>query len=675
MLTDSLLRSRPPEARGAPGVYLIADAPSLTLAAEPMDVAAFVGVAPRGPAWEPLDDTTLAEAGVTRARSVAVPVDSWDDYVERFGTFEAPSLLPHAVASFFSQGGRRAWVVRVVHDEVAFESGLPVPLGCACLSLAVGTTVLVLRARNEGAWGNRLQVTLSYSTQPLIVASSGPAELVLDPGSRVPAASLLRLQSTDGALVFRSVTNVRWRGRTDRAGRDLVASLDLPLGFALRRAELVEAVVTVVDRDPARLRQETFDRLGLQLGHPRWLGDVLHQESRLVDVAASPPALVLTDTRLSPVAAEPDEESPGGTDRWHLVTPSDVFGNLLEGDASGTEGLDALLAAPEVATIVVADLYSPADLPVTDAVELPGVGAGPAFAPCLASAPARHPAPPALPLTGLHLDPLVANDLETIIGLQQDVVSVSERLGCVTLLDVPPGLRQRDVLRWRSRFDSSYAAGYHPWLRVPASDPAGALIALNPSAVAAGIIARCERREGVPRGPANELASGVVDVTDRVDDDRHGDLHQRGIDVFRAGPNGVWLTGARTLSTEQQWRQLTVRRLLLLVERAVLHQLQWTVFEPNDAMLRAGLKRSLDQLLGRLFAQGAFAGATPSQSWFVHVAEGGDIAFEADQGQVVVEVGVAPSEPTEFIVVRLRVDAAGAVESSLRMGTGVLGNG
>ena len=95
---------------GAPGVYYAVAAPTRRLAAEPMDVAAFVGVAPRGPAWVRIDDPLLV-SGVperARARSVAVPVDSWDDYVERFGAFEAPGLLPHAVAAFFAQGGRRA---------------------------------------------------------------------------------------------------------------------------------------------------------------------------------------------------------------------------------------------------------------------------------------------------------------------------------------------------------------------------------------------------------------------------------------------------------------------------------------------------------------------------------------------------------------------------------------
>ena len=99
---------------GPPGVYFAPVAPAPQLTIEPMDVAGFAGVAPRGPAWELVDDPALSEQGPFRARSVAVPLDRWDDYLELFGAFEGPGLLPYAVAAFFAQGGRRAYVVRIV---------------------------------------------------------------------------------------------------------------------------------------------------------------------------------------------------------------------------------------------------------------------------------------------------------------------------------------------------------------------------------------------------------------------------------------------------------------------------------------------------------------------------------------------------------------------------------
>src|SRR4029077_5827614 len=92
----------------------------------------------------------------------------------------------------------------------------------------------------------------------------------------------------------------------------------------------------------------------------------------------------------------------------------------------------------------------------------------------------------------------------------------------VVLLDVPPGLSQRQVLRWRSRFATSWAAAYHPWLVVSRPDDGrDALIRGNPAAGAAGILARQEALFGVPHGPANVLADGVLDVAERLAPARH----------------------------------------------------------------------------------------------------------------------------------------------------------
>ena len=669
----------------APGVYFAPNAPSRELRAELMDVVAFVGVAPRGPAWEPVSDRTLVEAGTPRARSVAVAVDSWDAYVERFGAFEGPGLLPHAVAAFFAQGGRQAYVVRIVHDEIVWDGARAMPLGCAHHGFsqqvvqAAGGGAVRFRARNEGLWGERLSLTLSFTARPLAVRATEPAALVLEHGASVVPGTLVRLRASDGGVHLRWITSIALRGRLGSAGRDLVATLDNAVLTPLVQVEQVEAALTMLDHDPDRRRSERFDRLGLRPGHPRWLPDVITAESLLVEVADPLTGIDVLDDTLPPVPSEliadPADPALRAADRWHLVTPDDVFGRLLEGGESGTQGLEALLSAPEVASLVVPDLYCPAEPPTGEPVELPGSFAGPTFAPCVDQPPTLHPPPSTLPLVGLRLDPADAGDLERIILLQQQLVAVAERLRCVALLDVPPGLRQRAILRWRARFDSSFAAAYHPWLRAPSDGRAGPLVDLNPSAVAAGILARVELRQGVPRGPANEPSSGVVDVTDQVSDDRHGDLHQAGINVFRRQPDAVWLTGARTLSTERALRQLSVRRLLLLLQRSVARQLQWTVFEPNDEPLRAGLTRMLEGLLGGLDAQGAFAGATPAESWFVRVAQGRDLGIEADRGQVVVEIGVAPAEPTEFIVVRVSLDTEGTVSTRLRVGSGVIAHG
>lgn len=677
----------PPFALGAPGVYFTPATPLPRLVVESMDEVAFVGVAPRGPAWERVGDPTLLEAGVAYARSVAVAVDSWDGYVERFGGFEGEGLLPHAVATFFAQGGRRAHIVRTVHrGPDRPDAGRPPP-GCARLLLTppvcvIGGAPLALRARNEGSWGNRLVARLSFASRPVQAQPLTERTLRLDPGGALPAGTLLRIRAA-GRVTVAFVSGLCRVGRPDDPGHDLVAVLDRPVVTAGPAAfELVTADLVVTDEDPARMRQEHFAGLGLHPAHPRFLPDVVRQDSHLVDLLGDDGGQVeLADPAATGLVAR----GVGGVDRWHLITPEDFFGRLTDGDDTGVEGLDCLLGAPGAATVVVPDLYRAERLPPTPAAPVPAPD--PRFRPCRPAARSRATGcAPGPGLAGLRLNPAAPDELERIVALQQRLVAVAERLNLVALLDVPPGLLPRQVLRWRSSFDSSHAAAYHPWLRAPAEepapagpqrvagrpaspDPAGPLLLLPPSAVAAGIVARCELRQGVSRGPANEPAFGVVDVAERVDGERHSELHRLGVNVFLHEPDGVRLTGGRTLATDRAWRQLTVRRLLLLVERVVRRQLQWTVFEPDGTQLRAGLQRQLDQLLADLSAEGAFAGDKPETSWFVHVATGPDV------GRVVVEVGVAPSEPAEFIVVRVAINAEGATETSLSVGSGMIRHG
>jgi phage tail sheath protein FI len=184
---------------------------------------------------------------------------------------------------------------------------------------------------------------------------------------------------------------------------------------------------------------------------------------------------------------------------------------------------------------------------------------------------------------------------------------------------------------------------------------------VNPAAFAAGIISRTEVMYGVPHGPAMSSFAGAVDVTDRVNPGRHAVLHQSGVDVYLLRTDGIWLMGARTVSRDPAWRQLSVRRVVSLVERTVLSELAWTVFEPNDRVLRGKLELLLGGLLRQLFAAGAFAGATPAESYFVRTATDAVLPLESSAGQLVCQIGLAVAEPLEFIVVTISRDAGGAL--------------
>ena len=252
------------------------------------------------------------------------------------------------------------------------------------------------------------------------------------------------------------------------------------------------------------------------------------------------------------------------------------------------------------------------------------------------------------------LDPGIPGDLETIVGLQARVVELAEYAGWSALLDVPPGLTRRAILRWRARHDSAFAACYHPWLRVHGLGPSSLYPRrVPPSAVAAGIVAACEQQLGIPHGPAGVLAQRVVAVELPLTSAEHDELHGAAINAFVLERDGVRLSSARTLASDPQWRQLSVRRVVTMTERALRAQMAWTVFEPADSALRGRLRYLLSAFLRALHGRGALAGALPEEGYFVRCDDTNNPQASVDAGRLIVDVGIAPVEPLEFIVLRL----------------------
>src|SRR5262245_21477752 len=186
---------------GAPGAFALPEVHAPSLHPQRMDVCAFVGVAPRGAARAPIVDTDwpagyrmVTDADRPLRRSEPVLVRSFDEYVQRFGAFEGPGLLPQAVASYFEQGGRLAWIVRVVQ-----ERNKPFDDGCAQGALGdLFTEKLGYVARSEGSWGNALRVSVSFSATALAFSLDPATRIEVDLRAPVQVGSTLRLTDADG---------------------------------------------------------------------------------------------------------------------------------------------------------------------------------------------------------------------------------------------------------------------------------------------------------------------------------------------------------------------------------------------------------------------------------------------------------------------------------------------
>lgn len=648
---------------GAPGIYRYPEARLRELGGVRMDVCAFVGVAPRGPARErvldPVNRNGQPDPRVVRTlrRTVPVAVESFDDYRRWFGGFAGPGLLPYAVAAFFENGGRRAYVARIVHQYATDADNAGRTSWGVLGGARASTGPLAVRARNEGEWGDQLQATLAFNHAPLRVTSFMLSKVRVPEGEPLETGTMLRLTLANGERLYRAVTVlIKEPGGPTEPG-SWVATLEQPMPALPVEAEVVETDLTIEDQEDAS-RTEHHTGLGLSSDHARWLWAALAYDSQLVF-----PDMSWRDATIHPDALEPGTPFLGGKDDYAAIIPDDFFDTTWtpEDDEPG-DGVTSLVDLPDLSLLVAPDLYSPGPLAPRSEADEPVRGARPYFVRCEAQvAVADAPATVDVDLAGLRLDP--ATDLEEIGRWQSALADfAAQQRSFIVLLDVPPRLSPRQIETWRGRFNTAYAAAYHPWLKVArVDDDREVLIEQPPSAVAAGIIAQREIVDGIAHGPANLLAADVVDVSEVVPGRVHDELHPLGINVYLRERDGVRLTAARTLSREPAWRQLSVRRLLTMIRRALEQQMQWAVFEPNDGRLRAEVRRMVTTFLRRLLRAGAFRGATEEESFFVRCDEGLNPRQVVDAGQLITHIGVAPSEPLEFIVLRLMRDGDGTL--------------
>ncbi|HEU0133098.1 MAG TPA: phage tail sheath subtilisin-like domain-containing protein [Mycobacteriales bacterium] len=250
-----------------------------------------------------------------------------------------------------------------------------------------------------------------------------------------------------------------------------------------------------------------------------------------------------------------------------------------------------------------------------------------------------------------------AIDLDGVQAVQLAIIAHCEQAGDrMAILDAPPGLAPQQVKEWRTEkagYDSKYATLYYPW--ITAFDPATKKnVSIPPSGHVAGIWARNDDTRGVHKAPANEVVRGAISLDTQLTKPEHDLLNPLGVNCIRAFPGrGIRVWGARTLSSDAEWKYLNVRRLFNYLEESILDGTQWVVFEPNDDALWARIRRTIAAFLINEWRKGALFGLTPDEAFYVKCDRETNPAEGIDAGQVVCEVGIAPVKPAEFVVFRL----------------------
>jgi Bacteriophage tail sheath protein len=235
--------------------------------------------------------------------------------------------------------------------------------------------------------------------------------------------------------------------------------------------------------------------------------------------------------------------------------------------------------------------------------------------------------------------------------------SLRYRIG---VIDGPRNASINHIRDYRGKFDSKYAALYHPWIEIldplvrPSSGAPPARLLLPPSGFVAGIYARSDIQRGVHKAPANEVVLGLTRFEININKGRQDVLNPEGINAlrfFEGRGNRVW--GARTVSSDPEWKYVNVRRLFNFLEHSIDKGSQWAVFEPNNERLWANMRRTIEDFLLGLWKDGALLGDKPEQAYFVRCDRTTMTQNDLDNGRLVVLIGVAPVKPAEFVIFRI----------------------
>ena len=545
----------------SPGVYIEELAGPKPIQGVGTSTGAFVGIAERGPINSPQLITNLTQFG------------------DVFGSFMPKAYLAYGVQHFFMEGGTRCYVVRAFKPSADPTPADPTP-DTARVDLAVpavaatsgppptpaiAASTLSILANSEGAWGNRLSVSVGA---PGFNPEASPA----DPRFKLSVY-------LDDILVetFDQLSLNEFDGATDFPNPD----------HAEIRINGVSKYIVVIDASEERAQ-------------------------------ITPPAVTAAPVDLT-----------GGSDGAALgataanFKPADLIG-AVSTSTTPASGLNAFDAVDDINIVAIPDLVNPG----------------------FAQADARD-------------------------GTLLAITYVTNRKDCFFVADTPGGISPQNALAWKrgvapmpagTAFNSKYAALYYPWIY--ATDPiTGKRKLLPPSGAVAGSYSAADVRVGVHKAPAGTedgYLNAAADIERIVTKGEQDTLNPEGVNVIRKFPDaGVVIWGARTVSSDPEWRYVNVRRLFNFLEESILKGTQGLVFEPNDKSLWKRIIRDVGAFLKIQWMEGKLVGDKPEKAFFVKCDEETNPPEIVDAGMVVTLIGVAPSKPAEFVIFRIRQTRAG----------------
>jgi len=648
-----------------PGVY-IEEIPSgvHTITGVATSIAAFVGWAAQGPT------------------SAATLVQSWQDYASQFGGLDSRSYLGYAVNQFFANGGQQAYIVRLTDGtdtparltigDLVFDSSaapspstvtiIPTQAGAvpdwqASTAYSVGTLVKdsnggVERCTSAGsssttqpAWPTTLGTTTiddgginawvantPYTAGTLVTDSNGKVQKCTTAGTSGAGPTwqtAVGAATDDGSVVWTLIVVAVWElvatsiptdGLTLSATNSGTWGDNYSIQIQPRPDDYTRFSLSLIYTDPTTKAQgtvESYANLSLSASDPQYVVNVINESSSYLSASMGSPALTITQVPAAPSAPLPS------TPTVPVSLSGGGVGTVLQPTMmAGSPGAFETALLPNSGTGGVNLLRT---VPIFNILCVPG-----------------------------EIDPQTIQELQAFCVDERAfmVVDCDQHATFTSLQNGPSGLL--------SGVNAINSALYFPW--VNAFDPQMNLTRpFPPCGFVAGVYAATDASRSVWKAPAGIDASltGESGLAVTLTDLQNGTLNVQGINClrnFRVYGDVVW--GARTLRGNDQigseWKYVPIRRFALFLESSLYDGTQWVVFEPNDETLWGQIRLNVGAFMQGLFLQGAFAGSTPQQAYFVKCDGENNPPPSVAQGIVNILVGFAPLYPAEFVVIQIQ---------------------
>jgi uncharacterized protein len=258
-------------------------------------------------------------------------------------------------------------------------------------------------------------------------------------------------------------------------------------------------------------------------------------------------------------------------------------------------------------------------------------------------------------LEGVDAPIIYSPNAQAVVGLPAALISHCERLQSrFVIFDSIRGQNPSSVTKPR---DSSFAALYYPWIYVK-ENGTDRLCLVPMGGHVAGIYAHTDIEVGVHKAPANQIVNGAAGLEIQMTSHQQDSLIPQGINSIRNFQGrGLLVWGARTLSSDPEWKYVTVRRLLIYLEASIKKGTAWVAFEPNSEVTWTKVKALTENFLMQTWKSGMLLGAKPEEAYFVKCDHSTMNQSDVDCGRLNVLIGVAATKPAEYIIFRVNQTA------------------